>query len=348
MERKRILLLAGGRSDEHRVSIVSARSLLEAYRAAPAGGALHFEVQVISRQGLWLDRQASLDALQRGEALQGGDKLLKNSMLHDGFDVVFPLLHGPQGEDGTVQGLLSLVGMPFVGSAVLASAVCMDKVLAKDVLAAAGMPQSPYALVKRSAFVEDPQRCVQMLLETFAATQPLPYFVKPANLGSSVGITKVEDPGGLHQALQTAFNFDRRAIVEKAIEQARELEVGILGNDAPQASVVGEITCSRKFYDYEAKYTPGHAQMHIPAEIPATVAAQVQRLALQAYGLLDCAGLARIDFFYQAHSQKLYINEINTMPGFTPLSMYPKMWEASGIAYPELIVKLVELAQQSR
>jgi D-alanine-D-alanine ligase len=332
------------------VSIVSARSLLEAYRSAPPSGApqLVFEVQVISRQGLWLDREASLEALQRGEARQSGERLLEKSMLHDGFDVVFPLLHGPQGEDGTVQGLLSLAGLPFVGSSVLSSALCMDKVLAKDVLAAAGMPQPPYTLVKRPAFVADPQRCVQLLRESFGATHKFPYFVKPANLGSSVGITKVLDAAGLHRALQTAFDFDRRAIVEKGVEQARELEVAILGNDAPQASVVGEITCSREFYDYEAKYTPGHAQMHIPADIPAAIATQVQRLALQAYGLLDCAGLARIDFFYQPQNQKLYVNEINTMPGFTPLSMYPKMWEASGITYPQLITKLVELAQQSR
>ncbi len=341
MKKTRVLLLAGGQSEEHEVSINSARSVLE---ALPAD---RFDVTslVISRGGRWLAAPESAHALEHGSALEGGQLVLHQARDAEAYDVVFPLLHGPNGEDGTVQGLLKLAGIPFVGSGVLGSAVCMDKVMAKSVLAAHGIPQVPFALVTRAEFSRDPEGVVAKVEEG-----GFPVFVKPANLGSSVGISKARDLGELKEALQLAFSLDRRVIVEAAAGggKPRELEVGILGNDDPQASPVGELTFSSEFYDYETKYTAGRAEMRIPAHLPEDIAALTRELAVAAFQALDCAGLARVDFFFIESTGEIFLNEVNTMPGFTKTSMYPALWKAAGIDYPALVTRLVELALERR
>jgi len=254
------------------------------------------------------------------------------------FDVIFPLLHGPYGEDGTIQGLLELLDIPYVGSGVLGSAVGMDKIMMKAVYTAYGLPQVDYKAVLRSDWQATPDTILDSL-ETIG----FPLFVKPANLGSSVGISKARTPDELTLALNEAAKFDRRIIVEAGIE-AREIEVAVLGNETPQASVVGEIAFESDFYDYETKYTDGQADLFIPARIPENIAQECRQLAIEAFKAVDAAGIARVDFFLEEGTNKLYLNEINTMPGFTATSMYPKLWEASGIAYPELIQRLIDLA----
>ena len=340
MKKIRVLLLAGGQSEEHEVSINSARSVLQ---ALPAD---RFEVSsiVISREGRWLPATDSARALERGSAASGGELVLHQASFAEAFDVVFPILHGPNGEDGTVQGMLKLAGIPFVGSGVLGSALAMDKIMTKAVLATHGIPQVPYQLVTRHEFAHDPENAISSLLAL-----GFPLFVKPANLGSSVGISKARDATQLRAALRLAFELDRRVIVEVSAGtgKPREIEVGILGNDDPEASPVGELTFSSEFYDYDTKYTEGRAEMHIPADIPRAIGDQARALAIQAFKALDCAGLSRIDFFY-CEDGTLYLNEVNTMPGFTKTSMYPQLWQAAGVGYGELVSRLVELALERR
>ncbi len=340
MSKIRLLVLCGGQSEEHEVSLSSAKSVLE---ALPKD---RFEVTpvVITRQGKWLPPSETPQALERGSASSGGEMVLAQASSAAEFDAVFPLLHGPMGEDGTIQGLLRLANIPFVGSSVMSSAVCMDKIMMKDVLANYHIPQVAYLAVSKNEFSSHPEKVLAHL-------EPLgfPVFVKPANLGSSVGISKAKNTDELLVALRFAFGFDRRVIVEASTNgKPRELEVAILGNDDPQASPVGELTFDSEFYDYETKYTAGRAEMHIPANVPPKISARVQALALEAYKILDCAGLARIDFFYLPASGELFLNELNTIPGFTKTSMYPKLWEAGGISYGELVSRLVELALEQR
>nr|WP_255677017.1 D-alanine--D-alanine ligase family protein [Deinococcus sp. 23YEL01] len=338
--KKRILLLAGGQSGEHEVSLMSARSVLS---ALPRD---QFDVTpvVISKQGRWLPPTETQRALESGEAATGGDLVLHRVASAEGYDAVFPLLHGPMGEDGTVQGLLTLAGIPFVGSGVLGSSVSMDKVMTKQVLASAGIAQVAWRLAVRREWQQDPQA-----VRDRAAELGFPLFVKPANLGSSVGISKVGTPDELDGALNLAFGLDRRVILEAMTShKPREVEVGILGNDAPIASPVGELRFDAEFYDYETKYTEGRATMHIPAPLPPEVAARVQAAALTAFRALDCAGLARVDFFYVEETGELLLNEVNTMPGFTTTSMYPKLFEAAGLSYSELVTRLVGLALEER
>jgi D-alanine-D-alanine ligase len=344
MKKTRVLVLAGGQSGEHEVSIKSARSVLLALPTTD------FEVTsiVVSQQGRWLSLEASSEALRVGSAPSGGELVLHAAKLADSFDVVFPILHGPNGEDGTVQGLLKLAGLPCVGSGVLGSALCMDKVMAKAVTANLGFPQVPYQLVTRAEYIHQSEAARSSVLARLSALN-FPLFVKPANLGSSVGISKARNTVELKAALSLAFQHDRRVIVEAATaDKPRELEVGILGNDQPQASVVGELSFESEFYDYDTKYTEGKAQMHIPAKIPRQVAEQAQALALQAFRALDCAGLARVDFFYVERTGELFLNEVNTMPGFTSTSMYPELWRASGVSYSELVSRLIRLALEAR
>jgi D-alanine-D-alanine ligase len=340
MKKIRVLLLAGGQSEEHEVSINSARSVLQ---ALPAD---RFEVTstVISRDGRWLSAPDSVLALERGNAAIGGELVLHQAASAEAFDVVFPILHGPNGEDGTIQGMLKLAGIPFVGSSVLGSAVSMDKIMTKAVLATHGIPQVPYRLVTRHDFERNPEEMVSSL-----TSLGFPLFVKPANLGSSVGISKANDASQLPAALRLAFWLDRRVIVEVAAGtgKPREIEVGILGNDDPQASPVGELTFESDFYDYDTKYTEGRAEMHIPANIPQAISDQARALAIKAFKALDCAGLSRIDFFY-CEDGSLFLNEVNTMPGFTKTSMYPQLWQAAGVGYAELVSRLVELALERR
>ncbi len=342
MTRPRVLLLCGGRSDEHEVSLASARSVL-----AAAGAQLELTPLVIARDGRLLSPDGSIKVLENGaeskivesktNAQAGGLARLEPAA----FDVVLPLLHGPFGEDGSVQGLLKIMGLPFVGSDVLGSAVGMDKGMMKAVFAAHGLPNVPYRVVTRRAWQGQPERVLDEL-----SALALPVFVKPANLGSSVGISRADDVQTLRLALDEAARYDRRLIVEQGLTGARELEVGVLGNDAPEASVVGEIRFTGAFYDYERKYTAGEAVLQIPAELPPETAKRCRELALAAFRAVDAAGLARVDFFL--HEGALYLNEINTMPGFTATSMYPKLWEASGVPYAELVARLVELAREPR
>lgn len=336
----RLLLLAGGQSEEHEVSLNSAKSVLE---ALPTD---QFEVTpiIISKEGKWLPSSEAHHALEQGSAATGGELVLHSASSAENFDVVFPILHGPNGEDGTVQGLLKLAGIPFVGSGVLGSAVSMDKIMMKSVLAAHEIPQVPYQLVTRSEFANNKNAMFENL-----KALGLPVFVKPANLGSSVGISKASYPSELEDALEFAFTFDRRVIVEaSAGRKPREIEVGILGNDNPEASPVGELTFDSEFYDYDTKYLEGRAEMHIPANIPLEISKTVQNLALKAFKALDCAGLSRVDFFYLPETGEVYLNEVNTMPGFTKTSMYPQLWKAAGVSYPELCSRLIRLALEKR
>ena len=340
MKKTRVLVLAGGQSGEHEVSINSAKSVLQALPKDK------FDVTtiVISCEGRWLLAPDSMRALELGSAPSGGELVLHQAATAEGFDVVFPILHGPNGEDGTVQGMLKLAGIPCVGSSVLGSAVCMDKVMTKAVLASHGIPQVAYLLVTRAEFSSTPEDAIARL-----GALGFPVFVKPANLGSSVGISKARDDDELRVALSMAFELDRRVIVEAATsEKPREVEVGILGNDAPQASPVGEITFDSEFYDYKTKYTADKAQMHIPAQLPPAIAARARALAIDAFKALDCAGLARVDFFYIDSTGELFLNEVNTMPGFTKTSMYPELWRAAGVNYADLVSRLIELALERR
>ena len=343
--RIRLVVLFGGRSAEHDVSCVSAASVLGAvdpnrYDVVAIG---------IDRDGRWVLAEEAKAALERGvasvpKALTVAGKevdplpavLPSPGAPIETETVVFPILHGPMGEDGTVQGMLELAGVPFVGSGVLASALGMDKAMAKDVLAHAGLPQVPW-LTRRDGQVE----------QDFAALVERelgwPAFVKPANMGSSVGVTKATDAVGLQAALETAFSYDEWAVVEQAVV-ARELECAVLGNLEPEATVLGEIIPSHEFYDYDDKYSGEGADLAVPADVPAEVMEEGQRLAKAAFKALRCEGLARVDFFYLEEEGQLLVNEVNTIPGFTPFSMYPQLWEASGVSYSELIDRLVELA----
>jgi D-alanine-D-alanine ligase len=255
------------------------------------------------------------------------------------LDVVFPILHGPYGEDGTVQGLLELAGLPYVGAGVTASAVGMDKALFKDIMNAHGLPVVPHLVVKRKGWEQHPQETVTRIESEIGYE----CFVKPANLGSSVGISKAHNRTELVRALEDAARYDRKLLVEVAVD-AREIEVSVLGNDEPLASVPGEIRPCNEFYDYAAKYLDDKSELLIPAPITPELAQQVQQLAVRAYAAIDCAGMARADFLLDRNTDELFVNEVNTLPGFTPISMYPKLWEASGVTYTELIDRLIQLA----
>ncbi|OJF17253.1 MAG: D-alanine--D-alanine ligase A, partial [Bacillaceae bacterium G1] len=254
-------------------------------------------------------------------------------------DVVFPLLHGPNGEDGTVQGLLELAGLPYVGSGVAASAVGMDKALMKSVFAAHGLPQAAYRVYTRKQWEQAPETVADEIIGQLG----LPCFVKPANLGSSVGISKAKTKEELYAAMDLAARFDRKIIVEEFVD-GREIEVAVLGNDDPIASVPGEIVPSKEFYDYEAKYLDGQSTLVIPAKLPEATAEKIRQMALQAFKAVDAAGLSRVDFFLTRDTGEILVNEINTLPGFTQYSMYPLLWQHSGVSYPELIDRLIRLA----
>ena len=343
MNRPRVLLLCGGESGEHEVSLSSARSVLRA-----VGDRFAVTPLVIDKSGRLLPAEASARALTTGSAEAGEGSLQLAQLAANGngrsgsFDVVFPLLHGPNGEDGTVQGLLQLLDLPYVGSGVLGSAVGMDKLMMKRVFAAEGLPQVAYRGVTRAAWRNGRQAVLDSI------DLPFPLFVKPANLGSSVGISKAREQHELELALEEAFRHDRRVIVERGVPNARELEVGVLGNDNPQTSPVGEIRFEADFYDYGAKYTEGRSQLLIPAEVPQPIAEKCRELAEKAFLATDAAGLARVDFFFLEDQGEVLLNEINTMPGFTTTSMYPRLWEAAGVSYPELVARLVDLALERR
>jgi D-alanine-D-alanine ligase len=343
-DRVRLVVLFGGQSAEHEVSCTTAAHVLRAvdpdrYDVVPVG---------ITREGTWVQADDAQAALARGTAaLPPPDHLEATGaaveplrtvapVADDLPVVVLPLLHGPHGEDGTVQGLLELAGVPYVGSGVLASAVAMDKVKAKEILSVHGLPQVAWVAV-RDAEID---RAADAL---GTANMSYPLFVKPANLGSSVGVSKVHDPSELDEALALAAAYDEWIVIEEAVD-AREIEVAVLGNAEPRASVPGEIVSSHEFYDYDDKYVDGTCQLLVPAPLDEAVATQVRALAIDAYRALRCEGMARVDFFYEERERGFLVNEVNTIPGFTPISMYPKLWEASGLAYPDLIDELVRLA----
>ena len=365
MKKLRVGVIYGGRSGEHEVSIASAAAVVQnldkqLYEAIPIR---------IEKDGRWLiadrlptsssaaeviensraaghrlgrgGREAHLVAHPGDEQIMTIERGTTPAITGLALDVVFPVLHGPYGEDGTVQGLLELANIPYVGAGVLASAVGMDKAVAKLVFAARGLPQAEYVVVLRSDWKARPANITTRV----SATLRYPVFVKPANLGSSVGISKVKREEDLAAGIDLAAEFDRKIVIEAAVPNAREIEIAVLGNDNPEVSVPGEVIPSREFYDYEAKYLDDQSRTIIPAELPAAVTARVKELAIEAFHAVDCAGMARVDFLMDATTSALYVNEINTIPGFTTISMYSKMWAASGLPYPELLNRLITLAR---
>ena len=382
MKKIRVGILFGGRSGEHEVSLLSAASVLEAinrkkYEVVPIG---------ITKEGRWVaaghaerllhpaasekhlragdpDATASAAVLRRGESVlvppvpsealvpferEAGAVARSSPEQVLSVDVIFPVLHGTFGEDGTIQGLFELAGIAYVGSGVLGSAAGMDKDTTKRLFASAKLPIVKWVTFLRGEWEKSPKK-VRARVE---ATLRYPVFVKPANLGSSVGITKAHIGKELGPAIELAARFDRKIVVEQGVGgkgKARELEVAVLGNDAPEASVVGEVIPGKEFYDYEAKYLSEGSDLIVPAKLTKAQAKQVREMAIAAFRVCDCAGLARVDFLMEpGKSGRIYVNEINTLPGFTSISMYPRLWAASGVPYPKLIDRLIELAMERR
>jgi len=358
----RIGILFGGRSGEHEISLLSAASILKAidkkkYDVVPMG---------ITRQGQWLTSteaqnllsgEANPAPLKQTKTIQlsasadlahQSSSLAQTGALSQRLDVIFPVLHGTFGEDGTIQGLFELADIAYVGSGVLGSSTAMDKAAMKQLFAAANLPQTPHLALIRSEWRSDPKRCTKLIEKSLT----YPVFVKPANLGSSVGISKVHDRSELAPAMDLAASFDRKLVIEQGVggpgAKPRELEVSVLGNDSPVASVVGEIVPGAEFYDYEAKYHSDASIPIIPAKLTAAESRQIRQMAIAAFRACDCAGLARVDFLMEPAKKgtkpRIYLNEINTMPGFTSISMYPKLWEATGLPYKQLIDRLIQLA----
>jgi D-alanine-D-alanine ligase len=348
MAKVRVGLLFGGRSGEHEVSIASARAIAQALTTEQNQEKYSLLPVYIEKNGIWQAGEIAEQVLESGSPLstarEARQQLWQFPPQATEVEVWFPILHGPNGEDGTIQGLLSLMQVPYIGSGVLGSAVGMDKIAMKTAFAQAGLPQVRYRCLSRSQIYSNP--CIfPKLCDEIEQDLGYPCFVKPANLGSSVGIAKVRTRSELEAALDIAASYDRRIVVEAGVV-AREVECAVLGNDNPKASVVGEITFNSDFYDYETKYTDGRAQLHIPATIPPAIAAQIQEMSLQAFAAVDAAGLARVDFFYQESTGAVLINEINTLPGFTAFSMYPQLWAATGLSFPQLVDELIQLAQE--
>jgi len=333
-----VSLIFGGRSAEHEISLVSAAAIHKNLDKTK------FEVRsiYITRQGLWravdgpsddigmLETGRTFSFLPWEEREMGGQAVAA--------DIYFPVLHGPFGEDGTIQGLLEMAGVPYVGAGVLGSALGMDKSATKSILRDQGLPVVPCVVIRETDWKADPNA----LLRRVRRTLPLPLFVKPSNLGSSVGISKVADYGGVAPALATAFRYGTTALVEKGI-RGRELELSVLGNETPEASLPGEVIPFREFYDYNDKYIDGRTTFVIPAKLAPRTLARIRALGIAAFRALACSGMARVDFFLEKGTDRLTINEINTIPGFTEISMYPKLWAASGLPFPRLLERLIEL-----
>ncbi len=346
----KVIILFGGQSGEHQVSLSSAKSVLQAIDRT------RYIVQTIgiSQAGRWYWGALPDDLINSDFPTSSALPLV--TLVHDPgdphfitldgtplpgngqFDLIFPVLHGPNGEDGTLQGLLELANVPYVGSGVLGSSLGMDKDRMKAVFAQAGLPQANYLTFLRSEYRNFPELCIQKVAQVLG----YPCFVKPANLGSSVGISKAHNPGELLEALKVASLYDRKIVVEQNIS-GREIEISVLGNDLPEASLPGEILPANEFYDYEAKYDDTGSRLIIPAILPETLINQLREMAIQAFLAVEASGLSRVDFFVTPNNEPL-VNEINTMPGFTQISMYPKLWEATGINYSDLINRLISLA----
>jgi len=373
VKRLRVGVLYGGRSGEHEVSLASAASVfanldrtryepvpiriekdgrwaladkppammvagdvieqarLEAARPVREGREVHFVARPSEETILSIDRSRGRD-----------NDLPTATVTGLALDVIFPMLHGPYGEDGTIQGLLELANIPYVGCGVLASAVGMDKAVMKVLFAARGLPVCPYRVVLRHEWEGASERIAADLEKALK----YPMFVKPANLGSSVGISKAKDAAGLREAMTLAGSFDRKIVIEAAVPNAREIECAVLGNDDAEASVAGEIIPSREFYDYEAKYLDEGSTAVVPADLPKKIADQVRKLSIEAFKAIDGAGMSRVDFLLERGTGKLFVNEVNTIPGFTTISMFAKLWAASGVDYPALLDRLIALAVQ--
>lgn len=352
-----LAVLFGGRSGEHEVSLMSARSVLSVldrarYKVIEIG---------ITHEGAWLTGENALAAFEQGKTSGllpaslhpdpcrpglyiirgGGEREILEKLA--GVDVYFPVLHGSHGEDGTLQGLFEMADVAYVGAGVVGSSVGMDKGVFKEVMRAQGIPVVESMVALRSEIESD----MEGVIRRAEALSEYPLFVKPANLGSSVGVTKCRVRSDLAEGLMDAAQYDRRVLVERGVPEAREIEISVLGNDAPRASVAGEIIPGADFYSYDAKYILDNSQLIIPAALTESQAAQVREYAIRAFQAVDACGMARVDFFVSKTGQ-VFLNELNTIPGFTKISMYPKLWQASGLAYPELINRLIELAQERK
>jgi len=356
-DKLRVGIIFGGRSGEHEISLLSARSVLSALDAHK-----YAVTQIgITHQGVWLVGENVLDAFNQDQKKDLLPAALlpiptRNDLyairptqygeiieLISTLDVVFPVLHGTFGEDGTIQGLFEMADLAYVGAGVVGSSVGMDKGIFKDVMLSNGIPVLEYAVVLRREIEND----MGAVIAKAEALYPYQLFVKPANLGSSVGVSKCRNRSDLYEGLMDAARYDRRVLVERGVN-AREIEVSVLGNDDPQASVVGEIIPSRDFYSYEAKYLDDRSELLIPAPISEELSQRVKSLAVQSFKAIDCAGLARVDFLLDKDTNELYLNELNTIPGFTRISMYPKLWNAAGVTYPALVDRLIDLALERK
>ncbi|HYK03713.1 MAG TPA: D-alanine--D-alanine ligase family protein [Thermoanaerobaculia bacterium] len=335
----KVILLFGGRSAEHEVSLLSARSVAN---AAPQER-IAITPMCIARDGRFVGPERSARILAGGEPSVNGDADFSFEMWSRSadLDIVFPLIHGTGGEDGSLQGYLELLGLPYVGSGVTASAVGMDKVHMKQAFASAKLPMVDYVALYEHEWKHERERVTRNIANALR----LPYFVKPANSGSSVGVTKVKNDADLIKAVEHALRFDEKVLIERGVD-AREIEVAVLGNDKPEASVPGEIVAGGDFYDYADKYVDTKSQLVIPAKLAADKSAEFRRLAVAAFKAINAAGFARVDFFLERGTNRLYLNEINTIPGFTNISMYPKLWEATELKYPRLIERLIQLGME--
>jgi D-alanine-D-alanine ligase len=370
VKRLRVGVLYGGRSGEHEVSLASAAavfanldrgryepvpiridkegrwSIAEKPPTAMSAGDVIEQARLEAARPANVDREVHLVARPSGDTILSIERAQKDTpvasamVTGSNLDVIFPVLHGPYGEDGTIQGLLELANVPYVGAGVLASSLGMDKAVMKVVFSARGLPVCGYRVVLRHNW----DRRREPILAELESALHFPMFVKPANLGSSVGISKAKDRPGLADAIDLAGSFDRKIVVEAAVPGAREIECAVLGNDEPSASVPGEVIPSREFYDYEAKYIDDGSKIVIPADLPPATVAEVQKLSIEAFEAIDCSGMARVDFLLEKSSNRLFVNEVNTIPGFTTISMYSKLWEASGVGYQELLDRLIALA----
>jgi D-alanine-D-alanine ligase len=354
----RIAVIFGGRSGEHDVSLMSARSVLNVLDPAK------YEVtQVgITLEGEWLHGEDTIGAFEKGNLSKLNHVLLPSepsfSALYSirttdhgevleklaDIDIFYPVLHGPFGEDGTIQGLFEMADVAYVGAGVVGSAVGMDKGVFKDVMRANNIPVVDSILVSRNEIVKD----MNAVIEKVERMGEYPVFTKPVNLGSSVGISKCNSRSDLGEGLMEAMRYDRRVLIERGAVNAREVEVSVLGNERPEASVCGEVLPSREFYSYESKYIDGTSGLLIPSQLPPEVSEKVREYAVRAYKASDCAGMARADFFVEKDTNKIFLNELNTLPGFTSISMYPKLWEASGLPYAKLVDRLIELALERK
>jgi D-alanine-D-alanine ligase len=352
--KQKIAVLFGGRSGEHDVSLMSARSVLSVLSADK-----YEVIQVgVTRDGRWFTGPNALEALEnettaglehvifspdpseRGLFVLRGSEYTK---LTD-IDVFFPIMHGTYSEDGTIQGAFEMADVAYVGAGVLGASVGMDKAVFKDVMVANNIPVVETILVTRSEIEEN----LEDVIRRTEAMSVYPFFTKPANLGSSVGVTKCNNRADLGEGLLEAAAYDRRVLIQRGIKNVREVEVSVLGNEDPEASVPGEIEPSREFYSYESKYIDGTSGLIIPADLPEEIIEKIREMAVRAYKAIDCAGMARVDFFVERETNEIYLNEANTIPGFTKISMYPKLWEASGLPYDKLVDRLVELALERK